>query len=196
MRLFLAIELPEAVRAHLGAFVAGGGIEALVVERWGDDFPIKFTRTENLHVTLKFLGEVEDRVVEELRRSLEEPLPAPPANVRLSHAELFPPRGAIHILAAGLDGELDKIELMHRQVEGRCEALGFARERRAYRPHVTLGRARRPLPGTLRERLTRQIELGLPRAPFDVRSISLFESRLRPEGPLYTRLAEFALNGA
>jgi len=196
MRLFLAIELPDPVRAHVGEFLDGRTIETIVVERWGDDYPIKFTRVENLHVTLKFLGEVEEARAEELRATLGEPIEVPRGTICMSHAELFPPRGTIHVLAAGFEGELEKVELLHREVEARCEAVGFEREGRAYRPHVTLGRAKRPLPGTLRHRLSERIELGLPRTPIEVTAISVFESRLRPEGPLYTRLAEFPLNCA
>ena len=194
MRLFLALELPDPVREHLASVIAQNQLKHAMVAKYGQDYRISVTRPENLHVTLKFLGEVDDAAVPALCDALRGVGAEPSSEVWVGHAELLPPRGPVRVIAAGLDGDVGRIELLHREVEARCQEQGFPAEGRTYRPHITLQRCRDPLPGHLRDRIRQPFESHFAGPRFGIDAFSLFESHLRPEGPQYVRLARFPLN--
>jgi 2'-5' RNA ligase len=132
VRLFLAIELPDDVRSHL--LVARQRLETGLPK-------IAYTKPQNLHLTLKFLGEVEKKRLDPIVESL--------AKISIQRMELhatgidcFPARGPIRIVTAAMDGTLPPLRALVENIEQRCKFLGFEREQRAYKPHVTLGRAR------------------------------------------------------
>jgi 2'-5' RNA ligase len=196
MRLFTAIDLPDAVREHLVRLINRKDAQECAVVSWGGDYRVSRTRPENLHVTLKFLGEVDEAAVPPLCDALGTVTAQPSEEVWVGHAELLPPRGPVRIIAAGLDGDVGRIELLFRAVEARCDEQGFPRERRAYRPHITMQRCRDPLPTPMRNILTENYAPLLPGPRFRVESFALFESRLLPDAPQCIRLAQFPLTGA
>jgi RNA 2',3'-cyclic 3'-phosphodiesterase len=191
MRLFLAIELPDPVRQHLADLTKDRRLENHVTSAWGDDFPISVTIPQNLHVTLKFLGEVDESAVGPLREALARVETAPPARVFVAHAELLPPRGPVRVVSVGLDGDVGRVAQLQRDVEAACAEHGFPAERRAYLPHVTLARARSPLPPDVRDGLQAYLDRLLPGPPFDVNGFALFESKLGAGPPRYTPVARF-----
>ena len=186
MRLFTAVELPQDVRDHLAALVrrlrsAGGN-------------GIKLVDPDNLHVTLKFVGEVADDRVAELTEAMAGIVPAGVIGPLVAdRAELLPPRGPVRVIATGLGGDEGAVRRLFKSVEDRCADLGFPAERRAYRPHVTLARARAMLPGSSRQHIADVLTAGLPGPPFTVTHFTLFRSDLKPTGPEYTALARFPL---
>jgi 2'-5' RNA ligase len=183
MRLFLAIELPDDVRAHL--------IEVRQCLESG--LPkISYTRGENLHLTLKFLGEVEPKKVAGITESLAM---IKPARIELaaSGMDCFPNRGPIKIVTAKLDGTLPPLRALVEAIEQRCKFLGFEKEQRAYRPHVTLARARPVLSAKFRktaDEVTADLWPGPTFAPSD---FVLMESKLSPEGSKYSAVARFVI---
>jgi 2'-5' RNA ligase len=194
MRLFTAIELPDPVREHLAGLAAGKDVRTSAVVSRGRDYRVSRTRFENLHVTLKFLGEADEAAVPALCDALGSVTARASEDVWVGHAELLPPRGPVRVIAAGLDGDVARLELRYRDVEARCAGLGFPRERRAYRPHITMHRCRDPLPAQVREVAAEKYTPFLPGPRFRVESFALFESRLLPDTPQYIRLAHFPLN--
>jgi 2'-5' RNA ligase len=186
MRLFTAIELPEDVRSHLASLG-----ESVKRNAGFGGRSVSFTRPENLHVTLKFLGEVPEGEVPSVCDALRAVPVDGPIHVRANGFELFPPRGPVRVITAGLDGDVGALKLLAGAIENACEPLGFPPERREYRAHVTLARARDPLPAHVREDLSSDLRKHFPGPPFQVNGFTLFESRLRPGGPEYARLAEF-----
>lgn len=188
MRLFTAIELPEDARQHLVALIrrlrsAGGRGVGLV-------------KPENLHVTLKFIGEVPEERVAEVRSAFQGmPLEHPVGPLFADRAELLPPRGLVRVIAVGLGGDEGGVVRLFRAVEACCTELGFPAEGRAYRPHVTLARMRVVLPASSREHIAAAFAGGLPGPPFGVTHFTLFQSVLKPTGPEYTALARFPLGG-
>ena len=191
MRLFTAIELPDPVRDHLARINAGDDRESLHANH---GYRVSRTRPENLHVTLKFFGDVEESAVAELCDALGIVTSEPSGDVWVGHLELLPPRGPVRVIAAGLDGDVGRLELLYRDVEARCEELGFPRERRQYRPHITLQRCRTPLRPIVRDDLPVHYRSHFPGPRFRVESFALFESRLHADAPQYIRLANFPLN--
>jgi RNA 2',3'-cyclic 3'-phosphodiesterase len=184
MRLFLALELPDEERQRLAQYPRNQ-------EWFGFAEGVKPVRPENLHVTLKFLGEVPDPRLEEVREALE-PVRLPgPIELHAEGVTFFPPRGLIRVFVALLAGDVDRLATLYAEAEAALEPLGFAREQRPFKPHVTLARAdhRRKIPGVCRQLV---VKTPPPRGdPFTVDSFVLFQSRLKPGGSEYVPLARF-----
>jgi 2'-5' RNA ligase len=191
VRLFLAIELPDPVRQHLSDLIARRSVADFVATWQGDDFGVSPTRAESLHVTLKFLGEVAESAVPELTDALNRVEVEAPIWLRAAFVDLLPPRGPIRVIAAGLDGDVARLTRLHRSLEDCCFGLGYPAERRDYRPHVTLARAKRPIPKALRDGLLELLQPNFPGPEFQAVGFSLFESRLGSGPPQYVRLARF-----
>ncbi|HBS06921.1 MAG TPA: RNA 2',3'-cyclic phosphodiesterase [Leptospiraceae bacterium] len=170
-RIFIALTLPEQIIQDLTDLQSG-----LPDIRWNPP--------EQMHVTLKFLGNVEESLVESLCSELESlELEAP--EVRVSGVGQFAQRKAPPVLWAGLTPEEPLIE-MHRAIEAMTGRLGFAREKRPFRPHVTLGRLKRSNPRRLHEYLELHHTFGS--APFQCTEVILFSSKLTSDGAIHEPL--------
>jgi RNA 2',3'-cyclic 3'-phosphodiesterase len=190
MRLFLAIELPEEVRHHLTRVrdaVEMFDIDIVDLIRW--------VEPENWHITLKFLGNVEESRLQELTDALDS-VQAKQMELTLSELIYLPPkRGPVRVVACGVGGDDGNLNLLHRGIESACESVGFERERRAYTPHVTIARAPN---GNVASQmgcyLRGKTRPGLfPGPSFVVRDFALVQSVLRAEGAEYFSAARFGL---
>jgi 2'-5' RNA ligase len=181
MRLFLAIELPENVRQHL--------VQAQA--QLAPEMPeAAMTRAQNLHVTLKFLGEVEQKRADALCESLSK-IRGAAIELIPQGVECFRERGPVRIVAAGMTGSLAALSAVHHAIEQRCKFLNFQRESRSYKPHVTLARARRPLGAEVRLRAAECTAKLWPGPAFIVKEFVIVESKLRPQGSEYSSVARF-----
>src|SRR4051812_47268585 len=118
MRLFTAIQLPDDVRdqvARLSAHYCDRLTARLGIDV--DPTAIKWVREDNLHVTLKFLGDVADEDVLPLCDALAQIAPVTEATLRVDRADCLPPRGPIRIIAAGLGGDVHLVELLFAAIE-------------------------------------------------------------------------------
>ena len=182
IRAFLAFEIPEAVRHALV-----GEIDrlrrALPPARW--------IRPENLHVTVKFLGNVEPARLKRLNQGLAERLEElEPVAFRLGGAGFFP--SASQARVAWVGGRADGVEDVVAEVEAVAAMLGFPRERNEWRLHLTVARLDSAWPRYAAEELLAWGEdLALPR--FECRELVCFRSRLQSGGPVYTPLERIRL---
>lgn len=144
---------------------------------------------ENLHLTLRFLGDVADERVDELvERVRHFVAEQAPFSCRLSTIRPFPSAGRTRLIVAGVAPEPPLSELQECVERGVVDA-GLEADSRRFRAHITLGRARKPpLRGVA-------IESMLPPAPIEVDRVVLFRSKLAPEGSRYTPLVDIALRG-
>ncbi len=183
MRLFLAIELPDDVRSHL--LVARSRLETGLPK-------IAYTKPENLHLTLKFLGEVQKKRVDAIVESLAK-ISTQRIELQAAGIDCFPARGPIRIVTAALSGTLPPLRALVENIEQRCKFLGFEREQRAYKPHVTLARARPVLSAKFRQ-LASDATVDLwPGPSFAPREFVLMESQPSPQGSTYGRVVTFAV---
>jgi 2'-5' RNA ligase len=176
IRLFVGIALPQAHRQSLHAL--GCGIEGA---RW--------VAPQNLHITLRFIGEVDEGVAEDMVVALA-PIASERFNIKLKGLGTFghPP----HALWAGVeDDPKGALGALQARVESALVRAGLEPEHRKFMPHVTLARFRKPNTG----RIAKFMESGgaLALEPFSVSGFTLFQSHLRPEGAEYERIVEFAL---
>lgn len=176
MRAFIALDLPEALRAPLVRLAATVPVGRAVPE-------------ENLHLTLVFLGEITEAQAVLAHEVLEE-LALAPARIGMEGLDLLG-TGRGSVLVARMTGP----EALQGQIERALRQAGFALERRRFRPHVTLAR----LPRRLTAREKRQLEgflaahtaMTLPAAP--AAQVSLIRSQLHPDGARYEVLSEHDL---
>src|SRR5260221_6837125 len=187
MRLFTAVELPPPTRQHLV-----GILDTLRAHPRLKD-TASFTPPQNLHVTLKFIGEVEDEIVPLLVASLRTLLIRPmPFNI--DRFLVLPGQGPARVLAANVTRDLNPITNLFQQIESACQPLGVSREGREYKPHVTLARFRRPNNTVTARNLIRMIDPSLLPAPaFTANSFNLFQSQVTPAGAIHTPVATFAV---
>ena len=182
MRLFTAIELPESVREVLTE--AARPLKGACPEA-------SWVRTENLHVTLKFFGEVPESQVTEVCNSLERVSVTGTARVAVGGFEFFPPRGPARVIVLGLTGEVELIHRIFREIDRTTSEISFPSEARPFAPHITLARARRTIHNSARKTLPPLLRWAGSPPAFEITSFSLIESRLGPGGPQYLRLATF-----
>jgi RNA 2',3'-cyclic 3'-phosphodiesterase len=178
-RLFVAIALPEGVRQHLG--LLAGGVPGA---RWVDP--------ENLHLTLRFIGEVDGGWADDIGAALGG-VTAKPFDLTLAGIGHWGTRERATTLWAGVDKH-PGLSHLHDKIESALVRLGLEPEGRKFAPHVTLAR----LSGSPDSRVAKFIAdhnlFRLP--PFRVTSFTLFSSFLSRGGAIYTPEAEYALVGA
>lgn len=175
-RLFIALDLPEDVTGALDRLCEG-----LPGIRWSDP--------DQFHLTVRFIGEVDQGVFYDVGEALADVHHAP-FELALKGLGQFPPRGAPHTLWVGVDDPSGGLASLRRRVERRLEEAGLEPERRKFVPHVTLGRLKSPPP---EERLASYLfRRNLFRTEaFPVSSFGLYSSKLRPEGSVYTLEASY-----
>ena len=182
LRLFVAIELPPAVREHLSG----------VREAIEKDVPrISWTREENLHITVKFLGDTSEHLVKRLGTALATVRPDGPVHLRTNGLEFFPREGDVRIVSAGVTGDVARLWAFQNAVEAVCAEQGYPRESRHYVPHITLARAKEKVRSSLRP-LAEKLAAPLGPGPwFTVGEFVLMQSILRAEGATYVPLERF-----
>jgi 2'-5' RNA ligase len=183
MRLFVAVEIDPSVTRALADFSA-------TLRRTAHDLApaarIGWVRPEQLHVTSRFIGEVDDEKAAAIAGALLQELAVPPFDLVVQGAGAFPERGAPRVLWAGIAAGDEGLAAVETEVSTRLAACGISREDRPYRPHVTLARVREPAglrSAALFERLADQ-RFGTSH----VEAITLFQSRTSPKGAVYTPL--------
>jgi 2'-5' RNA ligase len=182
MRCFLAMELSDEAREHLSR----------VQESVRRELPKgSFPRVQNLHVTLKFLGEVGDRQLAALCESMQHIKLS--ARIELSAAGIdrFPQHGPPRVIVATMSGSEALVAALHQAIEQRCRKPGFDSENRRYHPHVTLARLKGGATSPGPQRLHDSIKAHWPGPLFDLSEFVLFESRQGAAGSEYLKLATF-----
>jgi 2'-5' RNA ligase len=140
MRLFVAVELDETMRA--AAEEAGRQLRVRLDQAvWP-----AWVRAENLHLTVRFIGHVADDRAREVIEALAAPLPVAPFDVAMSDCGVFPPTGPPRVLWIGLREGLPSLTAMHEEMNRRLVPLGFPPEERAFSAHLTLGASERRSP--------------------------------------------------
>ncbi|HEY6292652.1 MAG TPA: RNA 2',3'-cyclic phosphodiesterase [Terriglobia bacterium] len=183
MRAFVAIELSEKVRAALAR--EQSRLQAVC----GHNPDIRWTRPDGLHLTLKFLGEIPAEQVLYVTAALEALDPFEKFEVEVKGFGFFPDALHPRVFWAGFDAPAALAHL-GRSVETALEKLGFAREDRPFRPHLTLARFRTPrAERTLAAAVEEMDSTSFGR--FEVREFFLFESHLLTGGAEYRKVARF-----
>ncbi|RRR77032.1 MAG: RNA 2',3'-cyclic phosphodiesterase [Candidatus Viridilinea halotolerans] len=179
MRLFIALELPSAIRDELVS----------VQERMRSTAPpVRWVVPENMHLTLQFLGETPPERLAGLKAALAD-LAVPDITLHLGPLGAFPHLFQPAVVWVGLAGDVAALRGLQATVCAATAARGFAHKERSFYPHLTLGRVREGLNQLRLEALGATLERSdPPRAlAWAAGRPLLFESTLTPQGPIYTR---------
>lgn len=185
MRLFVALEIPAAMRENLAAQISELRDLSL---KLADKRP-RWVRRENLHVTLKFIGEVADVKIAAIRSRLSKIRSDAPVDLHFRGLGFFPNEKYPRVLWAGVKASAN-LTVLAEAIDRSPETQAVAPERRAFTPHLTLARFEPP---GLHEKLLAAIRKVGERefGSFQAREFQLIESKLKPSGAEYTTLASF-----
>lgn len=186
IRVFCAVELPAEVRRRVGDHIASLRTHMPQVRAgWG--------HSEKLHITLKFLGEMEqERAAVLLEAAARAALGVPPFSIIIEGAGAFPPRGLPRVLWLGISDATGFLAQLQLSLENECEGVGFLREVRPFHPHLTIARLRSP--EGARSLAALHHESGFAPAEVSVNHLIVMRSRLGPHGSHYTELSRHRLD--
>jgi len=187
VRLFVALEIPAAVRDNLAAQVKQlRDLSAQVADKRP-----RWVRSENLHVTLKFIGEVAPAKIDGIRGVLSNIRSSAPVDLQFRGLGFFPDEKHPRVLCAGLNPSAN-LSSLAGDIDRATETQGIGREKRAFTPHLTLARFEPP---GLHEKLRSAIQKSsaCEFGSFQAREFHLIESKLKSTGAEYTSLASFPL---
>jgi 2'-5' RNA ligase len=176
-RLFVALRPPRAIREGLLALM--GGVPGA---RWQDD--------EQLHLTLRFIGDVPSALAEDIATMLAT-IRQPPLDLHLAGCGMFDTRGRPNAIWAGV-APRDALAALHHKIDRAIVRAGAEPERRAYLPHITLARlsgGSGPVDGFL------AAHAALTSPVFTIDRMTLFESHLGHGGAYYTPVEHYPLTG-
>ncbi len=178
MRTFIAIEIPEGIRKK---------VDGLIKSFSEKNLPIKWVKFENLHITLKFLGEIKEEKLSDIHTVLKNIAEKHPAfELNLESLGCFPNKKNPRVLWIGVNQGKKLINQLVLNLEQELLPLGFKKEKR-FHPHLTIGRIKRFC--QIDDILAQKFVCGL----FWVDSLTLFKSTLRPEGPIYEKIIKLPL---
>lgn len=185
MRLFVAIPVGDEV---------AGYADALRSELNQSHPDVKWVKKENYHLTLKFLGEVDAKLVPEIRdRLMQAAEYCPPFYLETRGIGYFPNHRRPRVIWAGIRGETDKADFLGERIDAYLAELGFEPEKkRSF--HLTLGRVRSELSWGDMQVMAASTQKN-EQVTFRIVEFYLMESRLSQRGPEYTVLGKFSLTG-
>ena len=189
IRAFIAVELSDEARAEVGrvALAVRGGVVR----------GVRAVRDDGLHITLRFLGDIERDDVPQVSAAVQSAArQVAPFELALGDVGAFPSLGRARTLFVGVGGDIERLNALRDGIESELSKVGFRRDRRRFNPHITVGRIRDRVSrsdGRAVVRAAQSVEYG--RASFRVDTVRLFQSTLTPDGAVYRILGEFSLDG-
>ena len=187
IRAFLAIEPPENILRKISDLQ-----EKLKREISGR---INWTRPHAQHLTLKFFGDISTEDVKNICSAVQNRVTSEPSlSLKIEKLGVFPDARRPRVIWCGMAGDVEKLSVLQKQLDSDFAGIGFPGEDRPFQAHLTLGRIKdsHGLTG-INEALIKYSSFAA--GEFNCTELILFQSRLSPQGAIYTKLAEFALGG-
>ena len=188
MRLFVGVEIDAPVVRRLAGCIDELRTRALTR---APRARVSWVTAERLHVTVRFIGDVDETSAERIAAALDASMSLP-FEILIESVGTFPERGAPRVFWAGITQGADALVVVERQVSGRLASCGIAPEDRPYRPHVTLARVK--VPAGLRPQLLLEGFAGHRFGWSKVDAITLFQSIPSRKGHEYVAWKKFSLS--
>jgi RNA 2',3'-cyclic 3'-phosphodiesterase len=188
IRSFIAIELPPDIRSKLDELQKELKLSKLQQVKWANP--------SGIHLTLKFLGNVDISDVEKITNAITEScLGYKKFTLELSELGVFPNYRRPRVIWLGVGGQMDILLKLQKQIDDKLELIGFPQEKRPFSPHVTLGRVRDSITSYEQEQYGGVIQNKKysERHIVTVASINLMRSQLQPTGAVYTEISAIKL---
>lgn len=182
-RAFIAIDISESVRQKLTE------IQNQLKETGGD---FKLVEPQNIHVTLRFLGEIPDKKIEEITGAIKKAVAGTKKfNLEVKKIGVFPNLNYVRVIWAGVEKGEDEVIALQKRIEGELQQIGFRAEG-DFVPHLTIARVRS---AKNKERLAKFIKenSAIDFGTTPVSAVELKKSVLTPKGPIYSTLARIEL---
>jgi 2'-5' RNA ligase len=184
-RMFCAVELSPGVREQLHEHI-------VQLRKAVPDATVSWSRVENIHLTLKFFGDVAldqiPSISEAATRAVKE---FSSFQIGIGNTGVFPKPNRPQVLWIGVSDPSGKLSALQQRIENECEALGFQKEGRTYRPHLTIGRIRK-LEGA-KPLAEAHLEIPFPTAEITLKELVVFRSELSSKGSKYTPISRHSL---
>jgi RNA 2',3'-cyclic 3'-phosphodiesterase len=185
IRAFLAIEPPDKILAEISHLQ-----EKLKREISGK---LSWTRPQGNHLTLKFFGDISMADVENIGNAVKkETVGVGPLLLKVEKLGVFPDWRRPRVLWLGTTGDTEKLTMLQNKLETDFEELGFPRENRSFRAHLTLARIKIPQNAAGLEAAAKKLD-NFSAGEFSATELILFQSTLTPQGAIYARLKTIAL---
>lgn len=185
IRSFLAFEIPQAMKE---------AIAGVLEEVRRSKLNIRWVKVDNIHLTVIFIGNIREEDLPEIREAVDQIHPKyGPFQLSLKGLGLFPNARRPRVLWVGLDGDTQRMSDLKGDLQRGLKAFGLKDEKREFRPHLTIGRFRKPGRGdsSLEDILSRYADFR--GSPCELDELILFRSELKPGGAEYTRLGSWNL---
>lgn len=182
VRAFVAVKLPDEVIEFLRQVQSGLKKEGLDIK------DVKWVRPENIHLTLKFLGDIKSSEIDAIGSAIKAAAaPFPPLALSASGLGAFPGVKRPRVLWSGVGGDLEALSSLHARLDEALSTVGIEKETKKFKGHLTLARIKgRVKPEIIIDAVSRYGNKASP--VFTAESLYLIKSDLKPSGPLYTDL--------
>jgi 2'-5' RNA ligase len=185
IRTFICIEIPGTIRQQ---------IEELQNKLKSLDAEVSWVRTSNIHLTLKFLGNVSQPKARDVCAAMERASRGrQPIDIEVSGTGCFPSLRSPRVLWVGFTNLSERLEQLQEAIEDELARLGFPREKRSFAPHLTIGRFRSQR--NAHALVEAMMVAGIKPVKFQAREIIVMRSNLKPTGAVYMRQATIPLGG-
>ena len=181
MRLFVAVDLDAAAREALAA------VQDRLRARRDSGSPLRWVQRDHLHLTLVFLGDVEEARGAAIAKAIDAPVALTAFDLAFGGLGVFPERGAPRALWVGATSGAAEARTLQRALADRVAALGVTLDSRPFSPHLTVARWKTSRPSDRRRVLEGASDRTIARVRVD--HTTLYQSRLSSAGPTYTPLA-------
>ena len=188
VRSFIAIELPDALKAGLGQLQ--DRLKA------GGQFPVKWVDPYSIHLTLKFLGNISAEKIDDITGAISEAArEVSPFRLEVQGLGVFPNPRRVQVAWVGISGEVDKLVRLQQGIDVNLTPLGFAPESRSFTPHLTLARLRNRASPDERQRFGQLIADTTLETVYgiNVDAVNLMKSQLTRTGAIYSRISSVSL---
>jgi 2'-5' RNA ligase len=176
-RIFTAVDISAKVRCKVSDYIDE-------LRREFSDLRVGWERPEKLHLTLKFLGDVDDGQLQDLNDAARETAKRISAfDLRVSKTGVFASAKNARILWLGVEDETGSLPKLNELLESACEEKGFLREKRSFKPHLTIARIREPRQS--KELIERHLQNDFQSNEFTISEIVIYQSQLQKSGSVY-----------
>jgi 2'-5' RNA ligase len=189
LRLFIGLEIDDAVKRV--AATAGEELRLAI----GPALKARWVPAENLHVTVRFIGQVDDVRAPAIIAALTPALDIPPFDIELGGCGVFPPGGPPRVLWIGITRGLQNLAAIHDAFDRRLAPFGFEPEARSFNAHLTLARIKEAPRGAAAAVRQAVRAVARPAIRVDVTRATVFQSHMSPKGSRYVPLAHTPLAG-
>lgn len=176
IRSFVCIEVPPSIKARIDE-------RQQALRR--KDVPVSWVKPPNIHLTIKFLGDVAAAAIAGVSQAVERACQSvSPFDITVDGTGVFPSAKNPRVLWVGLAPLPDELRKLHSNIEAELERQGFAREAKRFAPHLTIGRVRDSFKA--RQTVEEMLAAGFASETFRVTEVIVMRSELHPSGSIYT----------